>query len=84
MRSFSLIILIAMLCNPQASYAQNQQSREAAIFELPSPPEPTSDFNWYFPAKVKPDDAAPASRREIGAHQAMWEPLFVLDYATAS
>ncbi|MDX0463431.1 ABC transporter substrate-binding protein [Sinorhizobium medicae] len=46
--------------------------RDSVIFELANPLEAKQDFNWY----------RHGTRREHGAHQAMWEPLFVLDYAT--
>jgi peptide/nickel transport system substrate-binding protein len=57
--------------------------RTSVIFELSRPIESQQNFNWFVrppsPPKGEPERA---SRRESGAHQAMWEPLFVLDRKT--
>jgi peptide/nickel transport system substrate-binding protein len=44
------------------------------IFELAKPMADSNNFNWYYRASV----------RENGAHQVMWEPLFLLDYKTGN
>ena len=54
--------------------AQPLPRNDTVIFELSRPIENPKNFNWYF--------QKPQFLREAGAHQAMWEPLFLLDYNT--
>lgn len=60
-------ILFLIIFSPQTAMA-----RDSVIFELAQPLDAKQNFNWY----------RHGTRREHGAHQAMWEPLFVLDYVT--
>ncbi len=77
------VAMTAVWLDPSSSHAQVKQIRDSAIFEISDRLEINPNFNWYLlPKKARPDDAMPSSRRETGAHQAMWEPLFILDYAT--
>lgn len=50
--------------------------KDQVIFELPKALEDPPNFNWYFRA---PNGEA---RRENGALEAMWEPLFLFNYQT--
>ncbi|WP_164835143.1 ABC transporter substrate-binding protein [Sinorhizobium meliloti] len=53
-------------------------SREdTVVFELGRPLEEQPNFNWFIPG-LKSDGVYPA-RREHGARQVMWEPLFQLN-----
>ncbi len=53
--------------------AQDVAREDTVIFDLDRTiPDPTN-FNWFLPDAV----------RQHGAHQAMWEPLFILNYETA-
>ena len=57
---------------PHQARAQQVDRLDTVIFELIKALEAQPNFNWY----------RHGTRREHGAHQAMWEPLFVLDSAT--
>src|SRR4051812_11838555 len=52
--------------------AQAPARKDIAIFDLAKPIDDPKDFNWF----------TRGTKREHGAHQAMWEPLFLLDYET--
>lgn len=69
-----LILLLSIGANPAAAQAVSRQ--ETAKLELPKPPDDPPNFNWYF-RTVNGGD-----RRENGAQQAMWEPLFLFNYDT--
>lgn len=56
-----------------SAYPQEPPRDQTAIFEVLVPVREPQDFNWY----------TPAGRRDHGAHQAMWEPLFLFNYETA-
>jgi peptide/nickel transport system substrate-binding protein len=45
---------------------------DQVVFETSHPIQDPTNFNWFFPE----------STRDDGAQQAMWEPLFLLDYNT--
>ena len=47
---------------------------DRVVFELPKPIDDPKNFNWFFPGV----------RREQGAHQAMFEPLFLFNYRTGA
>ncbi|RVP98291.1 ABC transporter substrate-binding protein [Sinorhizobium meliloti] len=53
---------------------------DIVIFELTKPVEERANFNWLV-AGERVDSVYPA-RREHGARQVMWEPLFQLDLET--
>ncbi|MEL6689539.1 MAG: ABC transporter substrate-binding protein, partial [Pseudomonadota bacterium] len=57
-----------------ASVASSQSvSREnTVIFDLDRTISDPENFNWF----------TPGTKREHGAHQTMWEPLFILNYGT--
>jgi peptide/nickel transport system substrate-binding protein len=46
--------------------------QDTVVFDLAGPIQDPKNFNWY----------TPGIKREHGAHQAMWEPLFLLNYDT--
>jgi peptide/nickel transport system substrate-binding protein len=50
--------------------------KDQVIFELAKPIKDSNNFNWFI------RDTQREPLREDGAHQAMWEPLFLLDYST--
>lgn len=45
---------------------------ETVVFDLDRTIQDPQNFNWF----------TPGTKREHGAHQAMWEPLFILNYTT--
>jgi peptide/nickel transport system substrate-binding protein len=57
-----------------ASQAQIVTRSDKVIFELAQPIDTPSNFNWMFSGV----------RREHGAHQAMYEPLFLFNYKTGA
>jgi peptide/nickel transport system substrate-binding protein len=59
------------------SAAQTPTRNERVIIELTKPIEDERNFNWFV---RQPDKKA--DRREFGAHQVMFEPLFLLNYDT--
>jgi peptide/nickel transport system substrate-binding protein len=63
--------IIMSLFSVQSLFAQSLRE-DTVIFELTQPIANPINFNWFFPG----------SHRDYGAHQVMWEPLFLLDYAT--
>jgi ABC-type transport system substrate-binding protein len=70
--------LVAASSFAQSTVAQAADRKDQVIFELPGALEDPPNFNWYFPG---PNGEA---RRENGAHQAIWEPLFLFNYKTGS
>lgn len=74
--SFMIVFLLlaAMAISSTPINAQTTVAREdTVIFDIDASaiPNPTN-FNWL----------APGTFRNQGAHQAMWEPLFILNYET--
>lgn len=69
--AMSTIICAMSMAHATAS-ARAQARNDTVIFDLAQPIQDPDNFNWY----------TPGVKREHGAHQAMWEPLFLLDYAT--
>ena len=70
----SVVAFFITLCN---AAAQPIDRKERLIIELTKPIEDTVNSNWFI---RQPDKKA--DRREFGAHQVMWEPLFLLHYDT--
>lgn len=54
------------------TFAQTPVRKDIAVFDLAKSVDDPKNFNWF----------TPGTKREHGAHQAMWEPLFLLDYET--
>jgi peptide/nickel transport system substrate-binding protein len=69
-RWIGFVILVALVVSP--ALAQAPARKDIAIFDLAKPIDDPKNFNWY----------TRGTKREHGAHQAMWEPLFLLDYET--
>ena len=55
-----------------AALAQNVAREDTVIFDLDRTIKDPQNFNWF----------TPGTKRMHGAHQAMWEPLFILNYTT--
>jgi peptide/nickel transport system substrate-binding protein len=70
--------LVAASWFAQSPIAQAVDRKDQVVFELPKVVEDPANFNWYFRA---PNGEA---RRENGAQQAMWEPLFLFNYETGN
>ncbi|MET4324457.1 peptide/nickel transport system substrate-binding protein [Bradyrhizobium sp. i1.15.2] len=54
------------------TFAQAPVRKDIAVFDLTKSIDDPKNFNWF----------TRGTKREHGAHQAMWEPLFLLDYET--
>lgn len=72
----SLALLAASLASMAsvASVAQDVAREDTVIFDLDRTIRTPENFNWF----------TPGTKRLHGAHQAMWEPLFILNYNTGS
>ncbi len=68
---FGASVLIAAALAGQA-FAQDVAREDTVIFDLDRTIKDPENFNWF----------TPGTKRMHGAHQAMWEPLFILNYAT--
>jgi peptide/nickel transport system substrate-binding protein len=67
---FASSLLAFILAIPIDAVAQTRN--ETVVFDLAQPIPDPENFNWY----------TPGLKREHGAHQVMWEPLFLVDYNT--
>ena len=54
--------------------AQDVAREDTVIFDLDRTIKDPENFNWF----------TPGTKRMHGAHQTMWEPLFILNYATGN
>ncbi len=73
-RVYLICLLIFVVGIPSASvFAQDVAREDTVIFDIDASavPNPTN-FNWM----------VPGTNRNQGAHQALWEPLFILNYET--
>ena len=57
-----------------AALAQDVAREDTVIFDLDRTIQDPENFNWF----------TAGTKREHGAHQAMWEPLFILNYTTGA
>ncbi|GFE64962.1 ABC transporter substrate-binding protein [Litoreibacter roseus] len=57
-----------------AAFAQNVAREDTVIFDLDRTIKDPDNFNWF----------TPGTKRMHGAHQTMWEPLFILNYNTGA
>ncbi|MCA9896251.1 MAG: ABC transporter substrate-binding protein, partial [Anaerolineae bacterium] len=72
-KGLTLAIVLAILSLTVGVLAQDVAREDTVIFDIDSSQiaNPTN-FNWMVPGTL----------RNHGAHQAMWEPLFILNYET--
>ena len=63
---------MAMAASLGAPAALAQSREETVIFDLDRTIRDPENFNWF----------TPGTKRMHGAHQTMWEPLFILNYGT--
>ncbi len=72
-RSFSLLVVVALMLSMFAITvtAQDVAREDTVIFDIDESAVPNpQNFNYF----------VPGTNRNQGAHQAMWEPLFILNY----
>ncbi|MCJ8310533.1 MAG: ABC transporter substrate-binding protein [Rhizobiaceae bacterium] len=73
--SFKKSVLLASalaLAATTGIYAQEVAREDTVIFDLDRTIKDPENFNWF----------TPGTKRLHGAHQAMWEPLFILNYVS--
>ncbi|MEM0937383.1 MAG: ABC transporter substrate-binding protein [Pseudomonadota bacterium] len=64
--------VLALLAAAGLAPAQDVAREDTVIFDLDRTISDPNNFNWF----------TPGTKREHGAHQTMWEPLFILNYGT--
>ena len=65
---------LALAAASGMALAQDVAREDTVIFDLDRTIKGPENFNWF----------TPGSKRIHGAHQTMWEPLFILNYATGN
>ncbi len=70
MTASSAWLAALMITGP--ALAQDVAREDTVIFDLDRTIKDPENFNWF----------TPGTKRMHGAHQAMWEPLFILNYGT--
>ena len=63
---------MALAASAGMALAQDVAREDTVIFDLDRTIKDPENFNWF----------TPGTKRMHGAHQAMWEPLFILNYGT--
>lgn len=67
-----LLASSALAVVASVSWAQDVSRENTVIFDLDRTIQDPENFNWM----------TPGTKRMHGAHQTMWEPLFILNYGT--
>ncbi|MDJ0825399.1 MAG: ABC transporter substrate-binding protein [Rhodobacter sp.] len=70
----TLIFASALALAAGGAFAQDVAREDTVIFDLDRTIKDPENFNWM----------TPGTKRMHGAHQAMWEPLFILNYGTGA
>ena len=70
--SKAVLLSTAMAAVALTGTVQAQDRADTVIFDLDRTISDPENFNWF----------TGGTKREHGAHQAMWEPLFILNYIT--
>ncbi|MEM6825680.1 MAG: ABC transporter substrate-binding protein [Pseudomonadota bacterium] len=68
----ALFTALALTVVTSAALAQDVAREDTVIFDLDRTIKDPDNFNWL----------TPGTKRMHGAHQTMWEPLFILNYGT--
>ncbi|MEM8553467.1 MAG: ABC transporter substrate-binding protein [Pseudomonadota bacterium] len=63
---------LALAAGLGVAHAQEVAREDTVIFDLDRTIKDPDNFNWF----------TPGTKRMHGAHQTMWEPLFILNYGT--
>lgn len=71
-RTFLTASVLALAATAGPALAQDVARADTVIFDLDRTIKDPENFNWF----------TPGTKRMHGAHQAMWEPLFILNYGT--
>ncbi|MEM0946958.1 MAG: ABC transporter substrate-binding protein [Pseudomonadota bacterium] len=68
----TVLSALALAASLGAAAAQDVAREDTVIFDLDRTIKDPENFNWL----------TPGTKRMHGAHQTMWEPLFILNYGT--
>ncbi|MDJ0638810.1 MAG: ABC transporter substrate-binding protein [Paracoccaceae bacterium] len=68
------VSVMALAVSTGSIWAQDVAREDTVIFDLDRTIKDPENFNWF----------TPGTKRMHGAHQTMWEPLFILNYATGN
>lgn len=68
----ALLTVSALALTAGIASAQDVAREDTVIFDLDRTIKDPENFNWF----------TPGTKRMHGAHQTMWEPLFILNYGT--
>ena len=71
-KSLLLATAMSLTLSGGTAFAQDVAREDTVIFDLDRTIQDPENFNWF----------TAGTKREHGAHQAMWEPLFILNYTT--
>lgn len=71
-RTLLTVSALVLAATSGAALAQDVAREDTVIFDLDRTIKDPENFNWF----------TPGTKRMHGAHQAMWEPLFILNYGT--
>ncbi|MCF6445882.1 ABC transporter substrate-binding protein [Nereida sp. MMG025] len=71
-RTKILLATTALALAASGAFAQDVARENTVIFDLDRTIQDPTNFNWM----------TPGTKRMHGAHQTMWEPLFILNYGT--
>lgn len=71
-KTLFLSTAMALALTGLPALAQDVAREDTVIFDLDRTIRDPQNFNWL----------TPGTKREHGAHQAMWEPFFILNYTT--
>ncbi|MEM9792269.1 MAG: ABC transporter substrate-binding protein [Pseudomonadota bacterium] len=74
MQKWMTTSVVALVAATGAVSAQDVAREDTVIFDLDRTIKDPGNFNWF----------TPGTKRMHGAHQTMWEPLFILNYATGN
>ena len=70
MKTTSVLSAMVLAAASGAAIAQDVAREDTVIFDLDRTIKDPDNFNWF----------TPGTKRMHGAHQTMWEPLFILNY----
>jgi len=71
-RTAGVVPAMVLAATAGAVWAQDVAREDTVIFDLDRTIQNPENFNWF----------TPGTKRMHGAHQAMWEPLFILNYGS--
>lgn len=71
-KGLGLASVLALATASGTAWAQDVAREDTVIFDIDRTIRDPGNFNWF----------TPGVKRQHGAHQVMWEPLFILNYET--